>query len=306
MRAADLLQAGATGLRLNGSHLTPDELTQAVLEVRDRLPELAITIDLQGGKPRLGAFEARELRAGERIEFNPTTLPHPEIFDAARAGDLLSVGDGQLRLRVLEVAPERLVVSAIASGRLSPRKGITLLDRPVVLRGLTQADQAQIDAIERLDRPIGDITWAISYLRDGGEVDALRRRLPNARVIGKIERPEAIAHLDAIARKVDALWICRGDLGEQIGPSALAAFVARFDPRRHALPTLMAGQVFEHLTEHAAPTRSEVCHLYDLLQRGHAGIVLSDETAVGRDPVRAVAIVRELIEGFGRHPSTHL
>jgi pyruvate kinase len=119
-------------------------------------------------------------------------------------------------------------------------------------------------------------------------------------VIGKVERREAVDALGAIAERVEAVWICRGDLGSQLGPTALARFVGTVDPRRLPAPVLMAGQVLEHLTDHPEPTRSEVCHLFDLVARGYAGIVLSDETAIGADPVRAVSTAARLLESFER------
>jgi pyruvate kinase len=117
-------------------------------------------------------------------------------------------------------------------------------------------------------------------------------------VVGKVERSEALADLDQISARTDAVWICRGDLGAQLGLGALARTVAAIDPVRHPVPVLMAGQVLEHLTEHETPTRSEVCHLFDLVSRGFAGIVLSDETAIGRDPVHAVATAGRLLASF--------
>jgi len=100
-----------------------------------------------------------------------------------------------------------------------------------------------------------------------------------------------------IAEVTDALWLCRGDLGAEMGAPAMAASVYRFSETVGAVPVpvLLAGQVFEHMTEHATPTRSEVCAVYDALMKGYQGVVLSDETAIGRDPVescRAAALFR--------------
>jgi pyruvate kinase len=114
-------------------------------------------------------------------------------------------------------------------------------------------------------------------------------------VIAKIERREAIESLARIEETADDLWICRGDLGAQLGLEAMAGFLARFRPADHPRPVYVAGQVLEHLTEHPAPTRSEACHLFDLVFRGYAGVVLSDETAVGRDPVLATATANRLL-----------
>jgi pyruvate kinase len=122
--------------------------------------------------------------------------------------------------------------------------------------------------------------------------------VPGVPVVAKVERLEAVGALAEIAGRVDAVWVCRGDLGEQLGPGALARFVGGLSPARLPCPVFMAGQVLEHLTEHAEPTRSEVCHLYDLWQRGYAGIVLSDETAIGRDPVHAVERAASLVRSF--------
>ncbi|MBR2978889.1 MAG: hypothetical protein IKC51_03010 [Myxococcaceae bacterium] len=299
--AVEVTRAGATGLRLNASHISAAELARVVLTTRALLPKVPIVVDLQGGKLRLGEFAPREVRAGERVEFSwaPNTpgalpLPHPELFASARAGDILSIGDGQMRLRVLGVTPTRLTASALTSGELTPRKGVTPLDRPVDVTGLTQADLEQLAA---LPQPL-EVSWALSFLKDGSEARALRERLPGVRVIGKIERQEAIDNIDRVAKAVDELWICRGDLGEQIDLLGMAEFVAGFDPRRLSIPVLMAGQVFEHLTEHETPTRSEICHLYDLVRRGYAGVVLSDETTIGRAPIEAVATARGLLDRF--------
>ena len=117
-------------------------------------------------------------------------------------------------------------------------------------------------------------------------------------VVAKVERLEAVDALADIAGRVDAVWVCRGDLGEQLGPGALARFVGSLSPADLPCPVLMAGQVLEHLTEHAEPTRSEVCHLYDLVARGYAGIVLSDETAIGEHPARAVRQAAALVRAF--------
>jgi pyruvate kinase len=136
-------------------------------------------------------------------------------------------------------------------------------------------------------------------VRDGGEAAWLRAR-GRRRVILKIERDEAIRSLLSTSAAADEVWICRGDLGAQLGLQAMARAVHSVDPRQIAVPVLLAGQVLEHLTHHAEPTRSEVCHLHDALLRGFAGIVLSDETAIGVDPVNAVRWAARLLRELGR------
>ena len=133
--------------------------------------------------------------------------------------------------------------------------------------------------------------YAVSYVKDAGRCESYRglvgREAPMA---AKLERPSALAGAPASRRRCDELWLCRGDLGAEMGLQAMAEAVHRFSSGLGALPrpVLLAGQVLEHMTAHPTPTRSEVCHLYDALERGFAGVVLSDETATGRYPAESV------------------
>jgi pyruvate kinase len=101
-----------------------------------------------------------------------------------------------------------------------------------------------------------------------------------------------------VAASADELWLCRGDLGAELGLRAMAEAVQGFSGTIRALPipTLLAGQVLEHMTGHPTPTRSEVCYLYEALLKGYNGFVLSDEAAIGRYPIescRAAALFRD-------------
>ncbi len=179
---------------------------------------------------------------------------------------------------------------------LLPRKGVNVLEHPVKLQALSGADAAAIDGTSHLGR----VAYAFSFMEDGREAGWVRERAPGCAVIGKIERREAAARVRTISAAVDALWICRGDLGAQLGVAGMARWISEYTPGTDHGPVLMAGQVLEHMTEHPIPTRSEVCHLLDLCRRGYGGFVLSDETAIGRDPVRAVGTLHELLAAFSR------
>ena len=292
----EMAAAGATAFRLNASHLSPASLARALGDAARACPRTPLVVDLQGAKIRLGRFEPRALAEGELVRFalhagGGIPLPHAELFAQVRPGNTLSVDDGRVRLRIREVRDDGLTADALDAGVLQPRKGVNVEPHPVTLHHLTQADR---DACEVAAR-CGVRAFAFSFMSTGAEAEWLRREVPGCAVIGKIERAEAAGRLDEIARVVDAVWICRGDLGAQLGPARLARFVAAVAPARLGPPVLMAGQVLEHLTGHPEPTRSEVCHLHDLLERGYAGIVLSDETAIGADPVRAVRTAATLL-----------
>lgn len=300
-RAADLAQEGATAFRLNASHLTPDAARDSVSRVRAALPDAPIVVDLQGAKMRLGHFDERPLEAGSTVRFAlhaesllDVPLPHPELFAAVHGGETLSADDDRLAFRVGRATPTLIEATVLKDGVLRPRKGLNVVEHPVRLSGLPGHDRAFLEALSGF----GGLSLAFSFMLDGSEAAWIREALPGAPVIGKIERAEAIASLADIDARVDATWICRGDLGAQLGMAALGRFVGSLAPQRFARPMLMAGQVLEHLTRHPEPTRSEVCHLHDLLARGFAGVVLSDETAIGHDPVGAVAAARSLLDSM--------
>jgi pyruvate kinase len=248
---------------------------------------------------RLGGFEARALAAGESVRFSldeaagALPLPHPAFFRAATSGATIGLDDDRVHLRITRSRGGSIDAVALHDATLRPRKGVNLLDHPVVLEGLTAQDEAHLEA----SKGFGLVSYAFSFMLDGREAAWVRARAPGAAVVGKIERREAIDALAAISSACEETWICRGDLGAQLGAAALGRAVAAIEPRAFACPMSMAGQVLEHLTRHRDPTRSEVCHLHDLLGRGYAGIVLSDETAIGDAPVLAAAIARGLLDG---------
>ncbi|MFH1574962.1 MAG: pyruvate kinase, partial [Acidobacteriota bacterium] len=258
----ELGRAGATAIRLNASHMTMDELRVTAAAVREELPDCPLVVDLQGAKMRLGEFAERRVLSGERVIFSRAEpgksipLPHAEIFSAVLAGDTLSCDDDRLRFRVSAAGGDRLETVSLSDGILLPRKGVNVLEHPIVLSDLTEADLHHI----RMVKEIGRVSFAFSFMRDGGEAQWLRASAPGCPVIGKVERAEAVRDAHAIARRVDALWICRGDLGAQLGPAAMARWVASYDPCTDPCPVLMAGQVLQHMTHHPEPTRAEVCH----------------------------------------------
>jgi pyruvate kinase len=299
--ARELALAGATALRLNASHLTPEDLARRAAQAREGAPDLPIVVDLQGAKMRVGDIVERTLAAGARVRFaaeaagpEDVPLPHPELFAAAEAGATLGCDDGRLRFVVRACGEGWLEAEALVAGVLRPRKGVNLLDHPVRLSGLTPGDAARLAAVRGLPRL--QVAW--SFTLDGHEAGWVRACVPGTPVVAKVERLEATLSLADIAGRMDAVWVCRGDLGEQLGPGALGRFVGSLAPADLPCPVLMAGQVLEHLTRHAEPTRSEVCHLYDLVARGYAGIVLSDETAIGVHPAHAVAQAASLVRAF--------
>jgi pyruvate kinase len=261
-------------------------------------PDLACIIDLQGAKMRLGFFDAREVHAGQELGFSESAvcegadlpLPHPELYTAVSPGEVLTIDDGKLEVAVERIEPKRLSVRVVRGGWIRPRKGINRQTHPIDPGSLCETDRAVIRACRHLD----GIEYAISFISDGREAEWVRALTPS-RVILKIERDESIRSLLTTSARSDEVWICRGDLGAQLGLNAMARAVHDIDPGDLDVPVLLAGQVLEHLTHEVEPTRSEVCHLYDVIARGFSGIVLSDETAIGINPENAVRWAARLL-----------
>ncbi len=299
-----MVAAGVSAFRLNTSHLSLAQ-TLAWLErlqsfFAAQRPGLAVVLDLQGSKWRLGDFPACELRQGQVVQLilaaaaeepDVLPLPHADFFRAALPGARLSLNDAKVYLQVEQAQADRLLARVIQGGALGPRKGITLAEDHSAYR--LETLNARDSEIFAATRSLGFVRYAISYLKDGVEMERYRQLFgPSVFLIAKLERQSALESVSQIAAFADQLWLCRGDLGAELGAKAMAQAVYRFG---QALPNcprtaLLAGQVLEHMTDHPTPTRSEVCFLHDALQAGYGGVVLSDETALGRYPVEACQV----------------
>jgi pyruvate kinase len=303
-----MLAAGATGFRLNTSHLSLLQLEAWVQRLGaflvTQIPRPPLVLDLQGSKWRLGQFPACELTEGQRVTLvcaasaarpNELPVPHPDFFRAAAvSGREIVLNDAKLRLRLETQDADALHARVTTGGPIIPRKGITYTASTHRQESLSDTDRVILTRTQNLP----GIRYALSYVKDTMEMANYRTQIGrSAYLIAKLERRPAMDEAMQIAATADEVWLCRGDLGAEVGAKAMAEAVYRLSASVEAMPVpvLLAGQVFEHMVEHPTPTRSEVCAVYDALRKGYQGFVLSDETAIGRDPVescRAAALFR--------------
>jgi pyruvate kinase len=304
----DMLSAGVTGFRLNTSHLSLDELDAWLERLQPFLdsitPRPALTLDLQGSKWRLGHFPPFTLRRGQRVTLTlaaetstPACLPvpHPDFFQAAAlSSPKLALDDARLLLCVEQCEANYMTARVVQAGRILPRKGLTYLHSTYRQEQLHEKDRLILE----MTRDRVGLRYALSYIRDASEIAAYRTLFGSqALLIAKLERQPALDDALRIAELANEAWLCRGDLGAELGLRQMAEQAAHFTHLISACPkpVLLAGQVLEHMTAHATPTRAEVCALHAALTAGYAGVVLSDETAVGRHPIaacRAAALFR--------------
>jgi pyruvate kinase len=295
-----MLSVGVTGFRLNTSHLSTAELTRWLERLENFTNELEkkpfVVLDLQGSKWRLGQFPTFKLKKGETIELafglssdKPQVLPvpHEDFFQAAEMamGEII-LNDARSRLIVENGGKGWLKAKVIEGGIISANKGITVSESEQRLESLGEKDRMIFEMTRQLDF----MRYAISYVKDAVEMERYRALLgEETYLIAKLERQPALCEANKVARFSDELWVCRGDLASELGIRGMAEAVAQFHPIIATIiqPIIMAGQVLEHMTGYDTPTRSEMCYLYDILQGGYHGVVLSDETALGKDPINA-------------------
>ncbi len=300
---ADLLGV-AGAFRLNASHLDPEGLGRW-LEALSRLFDRAgrtvpVYVDLQGAKMRIGSFpqcqtlpERVRLFLGDRAETSQTIpVPHRAFFPAVRPGDLLTLNDARVCLRVLRADDRACEAEVLRNGPLSSHKGLNRRVHPLPCPDLSEGDRRAVQVALEHDFA----RFAFSFVHDGEEADLVRPLVGGRVVAAKIELPEALDHLGGIADRFDELWLCRGDLGAQAGLAALGGLQETFVDRVRGLgkPFYLAGQVLEYMTHFPQPTRAEVVGLYQAEREGFAGVVLSDETAVGRHPLQAANLLVDL------------
>jgi pyruvate kinase len=296
----DLVDAGAHAFRLNTSHLSLSTLDIWLEKLErfnsQRAKAIPIVLDLQGSKWRLGRFHAFTLSKNQRITLclaesaddeAVLPVPHPDFFQAAQqAAAEIVLNDAKIRLSIESVAGEVITCQVLLAGEISSHKGIALPGTAFRRESLPLKDLSIVKKCESLP----NIRYALSYVKDSIEMAHYRRQLgPDAYLIAKLERQTALADSQSMHSACQEMWVCRGDLGAELGLAALAQAVYTFHSQVKAvpIPVYMAGQVLEHMTDNGQPTRSEICHLYELLQKGYSGVVLSDETAIGRFPVEA-------------------
>jgi pyruvate kinase len=307
-----LIRAGMDVARVNFSHGTRETHAETIRLVRDIAAAegavVAVMADLQGPKLRIGRLAApMGIVAGDWISLTTLAcdgtdhvvpLPHPELIAGARVGDRLLLDDGSIEVEVREVRPEVLIGRVVVGGELSSHKGIAAPGGTSRIAALTEKDRA--DA--RFAAECGVDFVALSFVRTAGDLAELRRLLDGCEaggdvgVVAKIEKREAIEHLPEILRDSDAVMIARGDLGVETSPQRVPVLQKEIIRRcnRLGVPVITATQMLQSMVDHPRPTRAEASDVANAILDGSDAVMLSAETAAGRYPVEAVAMIREI------------
>ncbi|MEO0465988.1 MAG: pyruvate kinase [Pseudomonadota bacterium] len=303
-----LAEAGVDVFRLNFSHGSHADHKQACDFIRGLEPvvgrPLAVLADLQGPKVRVGQFPGGEIKfsfngearlvAAESTEDDATIpVPHPEILSALEVGDDVLCNDGMLQLSVIEAGNTPRVRSALP-GTLSDRKGFTVRGKALPVSALTDKDKTDLAFAMEIDVDI----VALSFVQSPEDVAEAKSLITNnAPLVAKLEKPAAIDQLDAIVAEADGVMVARGDLGVEFPPEEVPIIQRRIirTARSAGKPVIVATQMLESMIDNAAPTRAEASDVASAIYQGADAVMLSAETAVGRHPATAVAIMSRIM-----------
>src|SRR5437867_1356925 len=274
-----LLDAGADVFRLNFAHGTQAE-HGAVIETIRRVAgdrPVAIVQDLAGPKLRLD----RPVR-GRAGEIVPLTLPA-----SVRPGDPVLLADGLMQLEVVDATRARIVVG----GDIPAGKGINLPSSRLDIPALTDKDRDDL----RFGVACGVDFVSLSFVRRAGDLDEVKRS--GVPVVAKVETAEAVTHIEEIVAAADAVMVARGDLGVEVPiervPIVQKKLIALAN--RAAKPVITATQMLRSMVASPLPTRAEATDVANAVLDGTDAVMLSEETAVGRFPVEAVAVMQRIL-----------
>jgi pyruvate kinase len=265
--------------------------------------------DLCGPKIRVGAIRGGGVLLGEGQQLvivrDPvegdaqrisTTLA--ELIDAVQPGQAILLDDGKIRLTVRAVSPPgKIVCEVVRGGVLASGKGVNLPNTKLALSALTEKDRRDAAWIAQRDFDY----VALSFVRSADDVRVLRELLDakgcGARIVAKIEKPQAVENIEGILQVSDAVMVARGDLGVEMdlpGVPVAQKRIARL-AQRAGVCCIIATQMLETMTHAPTPTRAEVSDVANAVLDHADAVMLSGETAVGEFPVAAVRMMDEIV-----------
>ncbi len=307
-----MILAGMSVARLNFSHGSYEDHARTVQVLREVAAELDVPLallqDLQGPKVRVGQLPdgQMQLKRGEQylivpLEIyngHPSAIPidYPHVAEEATPGTQILLDDGRLELRITGIDAPTVTCEAERSGLLKSRKGVNFPALNLSLPSMTEKDR------QDLEFGLGQgMDWiALSFVREAEDIRELKRLLAakgaTTPVIAKIEKPQAIEHLDDIVAECDGLMVARGDLGVEMHPEKVPMLQKRIIRacNQRGIPVITATQMLESMIENANPTRAEASDVANAIIDGTDAVMLSGESAVGQYPVQAVEMLARI------------
>jgi pyruvate kinase len=315
-----MMSAGMNGVRLNFSHgdytfyeKIYNEINTACID--ERTP-LAILVDLQGPKIRIGELEGSEVEiaTGDNIEITTKKIignkklictSYKQLTTDARVGDQVLIDDGLIRLRIIEIKKDKVICNIENGGILKPRKGMNLPGMKLSTKSMTEKDYQNLEfAMKyRVDYV------ALSFVRDANDIFILKKWMQQRNfdkpIIAKIEKKEAVENFDEILKASDGIMVARGDLGVELSPQDVPAIQKEIINKCNCIGKLVitATQMLETMVYNPIPTRAEASDVANAVWDGTDAVMLSAETSVGKHALRTVQTMHDIIKNAEDHYS---
>jgi pyruvate kinase len=309
----DLLRLGMDVARLNFSHGTHEDHAQHIQRLRRAAERegrsLCILQDLQGPKIRTGLLERHEpieLTTGSVVTITPQDVPgtatristtFPDLARELTAGARILLNDGLIELRVRGIRGDDVLCDVLNGGALGEHKGINLPGVALSIPALTKKDRKDLE----FGLKHGVDAVAFSFVRTAADINLGKQIIAahgsDIPVIAKLEKPQAIDHLEEILEAADGVMVARGDLGVEMAPEKVPVIQKHIIRRAAAWrkPVITATQMLESMVENPRPTRAEASDVANAIFDGSDSVMLSAETASGQYPRESVSIMARIV-----------
>ena len=305
----EMIKAGVDVFRLNFSHANHTIHKESIKKIRETAKKLdsktAILQDISGPKIRIGKIDGLlELKRGDKIRLvkkNPRekydlTLSYPEIIDDLKVGEYIFFADGSIRTKVIEKTDNYALLEVKNEGVLSSKKGVNFPHSNINISSITEKDKKDL----AFGAKNGVDIVAISFVNSKNDIlkakEILNENSANPWVIAKIETKKAVENLDEILEVSDGVMVARGDLGIEVGLEKVPVIQKKIIRKANKLkkPVITATQMLLSMVNSPFPTRAEVSDVANAVMDGSDGVMLSDETTVGKYPVKAVEMLKKV------------
>jgi len=315
----EMMLEGLNVCRLNFSHGAYDDHANSIKIIRELNDELglnvAILADLQGPKIRTNEMEANGVLlevgneimiitdkvVGNAVRFS---INYQKLPQDVSPGEKILLDDGKIMLEVITTnGKTEITCKIIQGGILSSKKGVNFPNTNISLPSLTEKDQLDLEFA--LDH---EVDWiGLSFVRSARDIIELKHRIAargaKAKVIAKIEKPEALDNIDDIIKESDGLMVARGDLGVEIPYQNVPLIQKMLISKcvRKAKPVIVATQMMESMITNMTPSRAEVNDVANAVLDGTDAVMLSGETSVGKYPVEVIRTMSNIIKEMETH-----
>jgi pyruvate kinase len=309
----ELVNAGTDVFRLNFSHVNYEiyeKLINYIVEINEEYDlTIGLLADLQGPKIRIGEVEndGFNIKTGEIITISSEKkisncrelfISYDGMEEDVKPGERIFINDGKIVLEIVGV-DKNVKAKVIEGGLVKARKGVNFPDTDMQLPSLTSKDLSDLQFILKFP-----VNWiALSFVRNETNIRDLKKVIKNAKhsakIIAKIEKPEAVKNIKSILRHCDAIMVARGDLGVEIPIEELPG-IQRYlidTSIRKSKVVIVATQMMESMINNTSPTRAEVTDVANAVLQGADAVMLSEETAMGNHPAIVVQTMNKIIRG---------